>query len=389
MPEAPAIPTGGSRFAAGLSVFYAALFGVSGAYMPFFPVWLQAVGLEPALIGLIVAAPTVARLVAVPIITAAAGRHDSLRGAIICSAALTLVGMLLLGNMRSALAIALVLWLVAWPWTAVVPLTDAYALRGVGYHRRAYGPIRLWGSVGYIAAALAAGFLGNWFGALNLIWVIAGFAGLAALASFWLTPAGAAAPGALQISTPTALLRTPAFLAVLVAAALIQGSHAAYYIFSAISWQAAGMSSTTVSLLWALCVAVEIVLFAVSPRLDLSPAVLIGIGGAGSVVRWIVMAQEPQLAVLAAAQALHALSFGATHLGAMGLLARLVPGRIMANAQGYLATASGIVMASTGIACGWAYGSVGQSIYYGMTAMALAGTIVVLVSRRAITRAMA
>ena len=254
MPEAPAIPTGGSRFAAGLSIFYAALFGVSGAYMPFFPVWLQAVGLEPAMIGLIVAAPTVARLLAVPIITAAAGRHDALRGAIICTAALTLVGMLLLGSMRSALAIAVVLWLVAWPWTAVVPLTDAYALRGVAYHRRAYGPIRLWGSVGYIAAALAAGFLGSWLGALNLIWVIAGFAGLAALTSFWLTPAGAAAPGALQISAPAELLRTPAFLAVLIAAALIQGSHAAYYIFSAISWQAAGMSSTTVSLLWALCV---------------------------------------------------------------------------------------------------------------------------------------
>lgn len=389
MPEAPAIPTGGNQFAAGLSVFYAALFAISGAYMPFFPVWLQAVGLEPALIGLIVAAPTAARLLAVPIITASVGRHDALRGAIICTAGLTFVGLLLLGNMHSALTIAVVLWLLAWPWTAVVPLTDAYALRGVAYYRRAYGPIRLWGSVGYIAAALAAGFLGSWFGALNLIWIIAGVAGLAALSSFWLTPSGPAAPGALQISKPTALLRTPAFLAVLAAAALIQGSHSAYYIFSAISWQAAGMSSTTVSFLWALCVAVEIILFAVSPRLDLSPATLIGIGGAGAVMRWIVMVQEPGLAVLAAAQALHALSFGATHLGAMGLLARLVPGRIMPNAQGYVATASGIVMASTGIACGWAFSSLGQSIYYGMAAMALAGTIVVVASRHAIRKAMA
>lgn len=389
MSDAPAIPIGGRRFAIRLAVFYAAIFALSGAYMPFFPVWLQAVGLEPALIGLVMAAPTAARLFAVPIVTAWAGRHDALRGAIIGTACLTFAGLLLLGNMRSAPAIAIVLWLLSWPWTAAIPLTDAYALRGVTYFRRAYGPIRLWGSVGYIAAALAAGFLGSALGAPNLIWIIAGIAGLSALSSFWLAPTGAAAPGALQISKPAALLRTPAFVAALAGAALIQGSHSAYYTFSAISWQAAGMSSTTVSLLWALCVVVEIGLFAASPRLGLSPAAMIATGGAGGVLRWMIMTQEPGLAVLSFAQALHALSFGATHLGVMGLLVRLVPGRIMANAQGYLATASGIVMASTGIACGLAFAGIGQSIYYGMAAMALAGTVVIVASRHAVRKAMA
>lgn len=357
--------------------------------MPFFPLWLQAVGLETALIGLVMAAPTAARLLAVPIVSAWVGRHDTLRGAIIIASWLTFVGVLLLGNMRGALAIALVLWLISWPWTAAIPLTDAYALRGVSYYRRNYGPIRLWGSVGYILAVLAAGYLAGVLGPPNLIWVIAGVAFLAALASVFLAPTGHALPGALQIANPAALLRTPAFIAVLVAAALIQGSHAAYYIFSAISWQAAGMSSTTVAVLWSLCVVVEIALFATSPRLGLSPAVLLASGGAGAVLRWAIMTQEPGLAVLAFAQSLHALSFGATQLGVVGLMARLVPGRIMTHAQGYLSTASGLVMASTGIVCGWVYASLGQSIYYGMTAMALAGTLVVLGSRQAIGKAMA
>jgi PPP family 3-phenylpropionic acid transporter len=388
MSDTPAIPIGGYRFASRLAVFYAALFALNGAYMPFFPVWLQAVGLEPALIGLVMAAPTAARLLAVPIITAWAGRYDAIRGVIVATTCLTFAGLLLLGNMRGAWTIAIVLWIVSWPWTAAIPLTDAYALRGVNYHRRSYGPIRLWGSVGYIAAVVATGFLGGWLGSLNLIWVIAGAAGVAALASFWLTPTGPAAPGTLQVSNPLALLRTPAFLAVLVGGALISGSHAAYYIFSSISWQAAGMSSATVSLLWALCVVVEIALFAASPRLGLSPAAMIAIGGAGAVLRWSIMTQEPGLAVLSFAQALHALSFGATHLGVMGLLARLVPGRIMANAQGYLATATGIVMASTGIVSGLVFANVGQAIYYGMTAMALAGTIVIIAARHAIGKAM-
>jgi len=389
MPDTAAIPIGGHRFAFRLAAFYAALFAISGAYMPFFPVWLQAIGLQPAEIGLIVAVPAVARLLAVPVITAFAGRHDALRGGIIATACVTFACFLLLGNMRTALTVAIVMYVLAWPWTAVVPLTDAYALRGVAWYRRDYGPIRLWGSVGYIVAALAAGFLVNWFGSFSTIWIIAAIAGVSALSSFWLVPAGPAAPGALQIAKPTALLRTPAFVAVVVGAALIQGSHSAYYTFSAISWQAAGMSSATVSMLWALCVVVEVILFALSPRLDLSPATLIAIGGGGALVRWIVMTQEPGLAVLALAQTIHAISFGATHLGAMGLLARLVPGRFMANAQGYLATASSVLMASTGIACGAVFGSLGQSIYYGMAAMALAGTIVVLLSRQAISKAMA
>ncbi len=291
--------------------------------------------------------------------------------------------------MRTALSIAVVLWLLSWPWTAVIPLTDAYALRGVAHYRRDYGPIRLWGSVGYIAAALAAGFFATQFGALSLIWIIAAVAGLCAFSSFWLTAAGAAAPGALQIAKPAALLRVPAFLALLIAAALIQGSHSAYYTFSAIAWQAAGMSSSTVALLWALCVVVEIVLFAASPRLGLSPAMLMTLGGGGAVVRWTIMTQEPGLGLLSFAQALHALSFGATHLGVMGLLARLVPGRIMANAQGYVVTASGIIMASTGIACGWVFNSVGEGIYYGMAAMALAGTIIMVAARHTIRKAMA
>lgn len=365
------------------------MFAVHGAYTPFFPVWLLAIGLAPSEIGLIAAIPAAARLLAVPAITALAGRRDALRGSIIATAALTFVGFLLLGNMRSAVAVAIVMYLLCCPWTAVTPLTDAYALRGVAWYRRAYGPMRLWGSVGYIAGTLVAGALVGLLGTHAAIWVIATVAGISALSTFWLTPTGPAVPGALQIAKPTALLRTPAFLAVIVGAALIQGSHSAYYTFSVISWQAAGMSSATVSMLWALCVVVEVVLFALSPRLDLSPATLLAIGGTGALLRWTIMTQEPSLAVLSFAQALHALSFGATHLGAMGLLARLVPGQFMANAQGYLATASSVLMASTGIACGAVFATVGQSIYYGMAAMALAGTIVVLLARRTIVQAMA
>jgi PPP family 3-phenylpropionic acid transporter len=39
------------RFAARLALFYAALFGLVGTHLPFFPVWLKAIGIDASWIG--------------------------------------------------------------------------------------------------------------------------------------------------------------------------------------------------------------------------------------------------------------------------------------------------------------------------------------------------
>ncbi len=74
---------------------------------------------------------------------------------------------------------------------------------------------------------------------------------------------------------------------IIVSAALIQGSHVAYYTFSAINWQLHGLGGLTIAGLWTLGVIAEIVVFALSPRFSLHPSTLIAIGGVSAVVRWI------------------------------------------------------------------------------------------------------
>ena len=61
---------------------------------------------------------------------------------------------------------------------------------------------------------------------------------------------------------------------------MIQGSHAAYYAFASITWQASGLGGLTIAGLWVLGVLAEIVVFALSPRFTLAPALLVVIGGA-------------------------------------------------------------------------------------------------------------
>ena len=79
MSPQPVAPIAADRFALRLALFYAATFALSGAYMPFFPVWLTAAGLGPGWIGLAGAVTTLARLTAVPVVTGMAERRHALQ----------------------------------------------------------------------------------------------------------------------------------------------------------------------------------------------------------------------------------------------------------------------------------------------------------------------
>jgi PPP family 3-phenylpropionic acid transporter len=143
-----------------------------------------------------------------------------------------------------------------------------------------------------------------------------------------------------------------------------------------LQWRADGFGGTTIAGLWALGVVAEIALFAAQARLPpaLSPTMLLMIGGIGGAVRWQAMALDPPLAVLPALQLLHALSFGATHLGILGFVAGKAPPHRGATAQGYLAIALGTTMAiATGMS-GLLFAAFGSAAYAAMALAAILGS---------------
>ena len=180
-------------------------------------------------------------------------------------------------------------------------------------------------------------------------------------------------------------MRDPAFVAALAAASLIQSSHAVFYGFSALQWRAEGLDGSAIAGLWALGVAAEIVLFALQGRLPayLTPALLIVVGGLGATLRWSVMALNPPAVLLPLVQLLHALSFGATHLGALGFVAQRAPAGQGATAQGYLALAIGTTMAAMTGMSGVLYGAYGVRAYAAMALAAVAGCVAGYVAVRA------
>jgi PPP family 3-phenylpropionic acid transporter len=370
------------RFATSLALFYGAVFALIGAHLPFFPVWLRAIGIDASWIGIIIAVPAVTRFTVLPFVTSLAERRASLRSAMIVTAFMTALGFAAVGTQHQPVLVFLVFTATACMWTPIVPLTDAYALRGVARYGLKYGPLRLWGSAAFVVGALACGLLVDVIAARHLIWVIAALAALGAIVSLGLRPLDNPKTPPAALHGATALLREPGFLVIILVSALIQGSHAAYYTFASITWQLSGLSGLTIAGLWVLGVLAEIVVFALSPRFTLQPSALVVIGALCAVVRWLITAQEPPVAVLAVVQLAHGLSFGLTQVGTMGLLVRHVPVHIMARGQGYFAACAGIVAGGASILSGAVYARYGQGVYYVMAAMALSGAILMWSARR-------
>src|SRR6266516_1696161 len=197
-------------FSPRLATFYAAMFVFAGIVMPFFPVWLQAKGLDSRATGLLLAASV---------------------GSVLAYALLSQVA----GFVPILLAVALASVATA----PALPLTDAYALKGLGLRGRAYGPVRLWGSVAFVAANLGAGLVVDRIAPIHIIWLLVAALVMVAAVSLALRPLAAASPPREELSVPgRKLLLSPGFWAITAAASLIQASHAVYYGFSVLDWRA-------------------------------------------------------------------------------------------------------------------------------------------------------
>ena len=97
-------------------------------------------------------------------------------------------------------------------------------------------------------------------------------------------------------------------------------------------------------------------------------------GGAAGIVRWGLMGLVPGLLAAVVLQLLHALTFGATHLGAMNYLSRTVPPDAAASAQAlYSGASSGIGSGIVMLGAGALYAEFGGRAYLFMVALSAIG----------------
>jgi len=318
-------------YAVRVAIFYAAVFLVAGAQMPFLPVWLDWNGLTASEISVVAAVPLIVRIIVTPAFAFLADRHGDHRLALIALSWAGFAMLLLLTRAGGFWPILISATLFALFWTSVMPLTETIALNGVRRAGLDYGRMRIWGSISFIAASFGGGFF-------------------------------------------------------LLAVGSIQAAHAVIYTYGTLHWQSQKITSATAGMLWTIGVIAEIMLFAWSKAIvaRLGPMLLIAIGGVAAVVRWTIMAFDPPVALLVPLQILHALTFGATHLGAVHHIAATISERQGATAQAVTAAVTaGIAMGGATLLSGRFYEAFQGRAYLAMAALGAIGLAAALVLRRA------
>ncbi len=366
-----------------LSLRYAALYGAVfltlGVYLPFWPVFLKSRGLSAAEIGVMLALAAWIKVASTPAAARIADRSGRAKATLAVAAAASLVLFLGFFEARGFWPILMVMLPAAACFHALTPLAESQTMAAVLRESLDYGRIRLWGSIAFILGTVGAGRLLTGHAPDIVLLLILGGLGATVLAALALPGRRAATA---QRSSPRALVGDRRFLLFLGAASLLQASHAMYYGFSALHWKAAGLSETTIGWLWAEGVIAEIVLFAAGGALvaRVGPPGLLILAGLAGILRWSVLAASTALPVLIAVQALHALTFGAAHLGAMHFIARAAPPGLSATAQGlYSAVSGGIAMGLAMLAAGVLYDAAAGRAFLARAALSGGGLVLAIV----------
>jgi len=359
-----------TRFA----LIFAAQFFAFGVLLPFLPAVLAGRGLGAEEVAVLLAAGSAVRLVAGPLGGRLADKLAAPRLVLAASAglaALAAAGLLLAAGFGLLLLVILLHNAALAP---VVPLTDAMTVVAArtppGFD---YARARAAGSVSFIVAALGGGQAVAWGGPEAAVWLLMAGLAVTALAALSL-PAAPARPasGPGGLAAFLAPLRIPALRRLLVVSALIQGSHAMYYAFGTLHWQASGLSAGLIGGLWAAGVVAEVALFWWGRGFvtRLGPVGLCVAAGAAGVLRWGVVALTVDPWLLFPVQLLHAATFGMQHLATMAVLGRVVPPAQAGMAQTlHAALGTGLWMGVFTLACGPLYAAAGGGAFWSMAAL--------------------
>jgi len=363
------------------ALFYAVLFVATGIQLPYWPLWLNDRGLDASTIGILVAVQLWVKVAFNPLAGQAVDATGRRRTVLLILILGAMAGYALFPAARGFPALLALSALTGGLFAAILPVVDTLTMSHVALGRLDYGRIRLWGSLAFIAASAGTGHFLVHAAPAVIVWLIVATLAPLALCTLALPERPAVAPGGRTRMGWIDLLRSRSFLLFLAATAATGAAHAAYYGFATLHWRNAGLGMGWIGALWGTGVVAEVSLFAFSGAVvrRVGPEALILAGSLGGIVRWTLLALTTDPRILLPVQCLHALTFGATHLGAMHFLARNVAPSVSGRAQGlYAALGNGVVLGLATWMAGHLYVAIGGRTFLAMTALSVMGTLAAL-----------
>ena len=360
-----------------LAGFYFTYFAFVAAYSSYWGLYLQSLGFAAAQIGTLMSVQQVTRIFAPTFWGAVSDRTGRPDWVIKFATAASIVAFSAVLLDTGFVWLMMVMSIAGFFWSGPLPLVEVTTLRQLGGATEQYGRIRLWGSVGFILVVSGIGVVLDYIDVARLPLLILPLM-LVLLVFAWLVPGGVALEHGEEQGSIMAILRRPQVTVFLAACFLMTLAHGPLYVFFSIYLVDQGYSKTSVGMLWSVGVIVEILVFLYFARIQRRFSVqrIFLFCFVVAAFRFLLIAWGVRwFAVLFFAQMLHAVTFGAFHVIAMGVVHRYFSGRHQAKGQ---ALFSGLTYGAGsmlgGLLSGFIWEPLGPGITFSLAALsALAG----------------
>ena len=363
---------------AAVSLTYFASIGFFNTYAP---LWFKHLGYSALAIGVISSLQSWTR-VFVPYVWGWLADHTGRRVRLLRVAALlTLLFSALLWPAHQAGWLPLCVFLLFLCNGGVVPLSESALARflqtDTGMDTGRYGRIRVWGSIGFVLSVTVAGFvleasgIGIFPFLVPLILV-----GLCVAAARLPSRVDAQVEAAESVESVWSVLRQPRVRWFFAAIFFTVLGHTSLYTFLSLYLDHLGYGNSVVGLIWAVSVAAEIAYFWLGSNwaTGLTPVRWMWWAAVLCVLRFGAIASLGEvLAVLVAAQLLHAVTFAAQHAACTSLLGEFFPGRLRGRGQAlYAVLGYGLSGVIGGLGGGLLSQTLGyEAVFWAATASAL------------------
>ena len=364
-----------------LSSYYFAYFAFIGVFSPYFGLYLQALSFSAWDIGLLMSQMQLMRLFGPYLWGALADRLGRHLLIVRLTGLLALISFSLFFFVSRFDALFIAMALLAFFWVASLPLVEALTFDHLHDNPARYSRIRLWGSIGYIAAVLGTGALLDHLPLSALLW-----ASVASLVGIVLCSLMVPAPPVHQ-SLSTALpvrriLRQKYVLALFAACFIMYAAHATLNIFFSIYLAEHGYAKSLIGALFSIGVVAEIAVFILMPRImrRFGLRVLLQVCFGVAALRFILIGWGVDFTmVLVLAQLMHGITFGAFHAASIAAVNRWFPGPARARGQAiYSSVSFGAGGLAGGLLSGLTWDPLGGALTFTLGSLfALAGVLIV------------
>jgi PPP family 3-phenylpropionic acid transporter len=350
-------------------------------------IWFVGQGLSASEIGILNALPVLIMLVLNVVVGRIADRADDWRTVIVIGGVIAGVLPIALFFVSGFWGILIVWTLLSLPAAAVGPVMDAATIRMTRRRGSQFGPIRAWGTLGYMVMLVVVGFIITWLGGGIFLPMFVGLSLVRTAAAFQLPrfrgPDSAEAQQ--QHAGAARRLRDamqPFFILPLIGFSFVIATHNMQNAFQGLLWKEQGFSADVIGPLLAVAAIAEAALmFTFGPiarRFSARTLILVSAGGA--VIRWVFMALEPGVGFLIPLQLFHAVTFALGYMGCMHFISNWTSDDIAAEAQGFFVMLQQAMNVITLSGFGWLIGIMGAKAWFVAAGFALIGGVMILVS---------